>query len=164
MSTVSERRRACRYRCAGQCTVGYMDGQKMTCHDAKILDVSTGGMQIWCSAKRPVESVVMIKCSGFEPLYAQVMRCSMAARSGYNLGLKFVDGNLPLALFTKLAFPETPDCLKQLGLSMPCTVAEVKQAYRSRAKAVHPDYGGSDEAFRRLRAAYADALQILDGA
>lgn len=41
-----------------------------------------------------------------------------------------------------------------LGIKKGATLAEIKAAYRKRAKETHPDKGGSDEAFRKVQEAY----------
>jgi hypothetical protein len=46
-----------------------------------------------------------------------------------------------------------------LGLDPSASLAEVKAAYRERVKEVHPDHGGDEAEFRRLREAYAAAKQ-----
>lgn len=61
-----------------------------------------------------------------------------------------------LALFSD----EAPACLNLLNLSFPCSVAQVKAAYRQRVKQVHPDYGGKHEDFLALQAAYQEALRL----
>jgi len=48
---------------------------------------------------------------------------------------------------------------RSLGLSRGATDAEVKRAYRERVKEVHPDHGGDEEEFRRLREAYVTARE-----
>ena len=53
-----------------------------------------------------------------------------------------------------------PACFSLLGLSFPCTVAEVKAAYRDLAKRAHPDRGGSHGEFLELQAAYEQALHL----
>ena len=40
---------------------------------------------------------------------------------------------------------QAPAALTLLGLSLPCTMAQVKAAYRKRVKQFHPDHGGSHE-------------------
>lgn len=50
-----------------------------------------------------------------------------------------------------------------LGTSLPCTVDEARSAFRAQALKLHPDRGGSDRAFIRLRAAYDRALRELGG-
>jgi len=47
----------------------------------------------------------------------------------------------------------------ELGLRETATVAEVKSAYRARIKQVHPDHGGDEEEFKRVREAYTLAKQ-----
>jgi hypothetical protein len=51
-------------------------------------------------------------------------------------------------------------CLKMLNLSWPCTVADVKQAYRRLVKRAHPDGGGSHDQFLALQEAYEQALRM----
>ena len=46
-----------------------------------------------------------------------------------------------------------------LGLSTGATLSDVKAAYRNRVKDVHPDHGGSQEEFQRVREAYTTAKQ-----
>lgn len=47
----------------------------------------------------------------------------------------------------------------ELGLPVGAPAAEVQRAYRQQVKHVHPDQGGDEDAFRRLREAYATAKQ-----
>jgi hypothetical protein len=51
-----------------------------------------------------------------------------------------------------------------LGVPADASVAEVKAAYRSRVKEVHPDHGGDPRTFRELREAYAIARSRAEGA
>ncbi|WP_254767735.1 J domain-containing protein [Salinilacihabitans rarus] len=46
-----------------------------------------------------------------------------------------------------------------LGVPITATRAEVRSAYRERVKEVHPDRGGDEESFRRVREAYATASE-----
>lgn len=52
-----------------------------------------------------------------------------------------------------------PCGLRILGLSWPCTLADVRASYRSLAKAHHPDAGGDPAHFRRLNQAYERLCQ-----
>jgi hypothetical protein len=56
---------------------------------------------------------------------------------------------------------DLPACIGLLGLPWPCTTQEIKQAFRSRVKTVHPDNGGSSEAFQVLHRAYKEALRLV---
>ena len=47
----------------------------------------------------------------------------------------------------------------ELGLRRTATLPEVKSAYRERVKQVHPDHGGDEEEFKRVREAYTMAKQ-----
>ncbi|MWV65166.1 DnaJ domain-containing protein [Halorubrum sp. JWXQ-INN 858] len=55
------------------------------------------------------------------------------------------------------------DAFEELGLSTDAEAATVKRAYRERVKEVHPDQGGDERAFRRVREAYATASNHADG-
>ncbi|MEP7049484.1 MAG: J domain-containing protein [Pseudomonadota bacterium] len=52
-----------------------------------------------------------------------------------------------------------PSVWETLGLKPRATITEIKRAYRVRALDVHPDRGGSAEAFRKLHTAYESALK-----
>jgi hypothetical protein len=54
-----------------------------------------------------------------------------------------------------------PPCLRVLGLTLPCTGHDVKQAFRAKAKVTHPDIGGSNEAFQAIYMAYQEALALF---
>jgi hypothetical protein len=54
-----------------------------------------------------------------------------------------------------------PEFLKALGLSLPVSPADVKQAYLERAKVAHPDRtGGDPERFKRLQEAFDEAIRF----
>lgn len=48
--------------------------------------------------------------------------------------------------------------LERLGLSLPVTQADVKQAYFAKAREVHPDHGGSTEKFVEVQRAFEEAM------
>jgi len=56
---------------------------------------------------------------------------------------------------------ETPRCLKALGLRVPCTEDQVKQAYRRLAQELHPDRGGDTRRFRLLAQQFEQALHYV---
>jgi hypothetical protein len=62
------------------------------------------------------------------------------------------------------AFRETPSCVSALGLQMPCTVEQVKEAYRVRVKELHPDRGGDMRRFLKLQSHFEDALRVVSQA
>ena len=41
-----------------------------------------------------------------------------------------------------------------LGVSRDADQSEIKKAYRKKARELHPDYGGDEEAFKELSVAY----------
>ncbi len=56
---------------------------------------------------------------------------------------------------------ETPPCLRALGLSLPCDEQDVKEAYRRRAEALHPDRGGDIRRFILLQQQLEQSLYFL---
>ena len=52
-----------------------------------------------------------------------------------------------------------PDFLVALELSPPVTAEDVEEAYRAKAQEMHPDSGGSTEAFQELQTAYEQAKE-----
>ena len=48
-----------------------------------------------------------------------------------------------------------------VGPRLPMYCPEVKHAFRARAKVMHPDSGGSSEAFQTLYQVYKDALALV---
>lgn len=58
---------------------------------------------------------------------------------------------------------EIPKCFKDLGFEVvPQNVEEVKKQFRNAAKDCHPDHGGNEEDFVKLKNAYDDALRFFD--
>jgi hypothetical protein len=57
----------------------------------------------------------------------------------------------------------TPRSIAALGLSMPCSEADLKRAYRDRVKRLHPDHGGDQRRFLLLQAHFEEALSIITG-
>lgn len=55
-----------------------------------------------------------------------------------------------------------PDFIIKLGLMLPCTVEDVKQAYLAKVRSVHPDLGGSQSDFLELQAAFERATQYAN--
>jgi len=48
---------------------------------------------------------------------------------------------------------------RSLGVAPGATAEEIRRAYRERVKEVHPDHGGDEQEFRRLREAYVTAKE-----
>jgi hypothetical protein len=56
---------------------------------------------------------------------------------------------------------DTPRCVLALGLTMPCTQADILAAYRRKVKALHPDLGGDQREFMRLQAHFEQAMALV---
>ena len=57
---------------------------------------------------------------------------------------------------------ETPSFLKQLGLALPVTPDDVKQAFRGKAMAAHPDHGGDAQQFMQVQEAFDEAIEFAE--
>ena len=75
--------------------------------------------------------------------------------------LVVVSGVLPVVPYWALL--QRPNCLRALGLELPCTEEEVLAAYREQAKSLHPDRGGNLQEFLRLQKYYEQAMQLVQG-
>jgi hypothetical protein len=56
---------------------------------------------------------------------------------------------------------DTPRCVLALGLTMPCTQADILAAYRRKVKSLHPDLGGDQREFLRLQAYFEQAMALV---
>lgn len=56
---------------------------------------------------------------------------------------------------------DTPRCILALGLTMPCTSADILAAYRRKVKTMHPDVGGDRREFLRLQAHFEQAMTLV---
>ena len=54
---------------------------------------------------------------------------------------------------------DASESLAQLGLMLPVTVEDVREAYFQRAQRLHPDRGGDANSFKRLHTAYKHASE-----
>lgn len=57
---------------------------------------------------------------------------------------------------------DTPRCILALGLTMPCTSADVLAAYRRKVKTMHPDVGGNRREFLRLQSHFEQAMALIE--
>ncbi len=57
---------------------------------------------------------------------------------------------------------DTPRCVAALGLRMPCSEEELKEAYRAKVKLLHPDRGGDKRRFLWLQSQFEEALALLE--
>jgi hypothetical protein len=56
---------------------------------------------------------------------------------------------------------ETPPSIAALGLRLPCSEEDLKRAYRTRVKRLHPDHGGDQRRFLQLQAQFEEALTLV---
>jgi hypothetical protein len=56
---------------------------------------------------------------------------------------------------------DTPRCILALGLTMPCTSADILAAYRRKVKTMHPDVGGDRREFLRLQGYFEQAMAFV---
>ncbi|MBX0321571.1 J domain-containing protein [Halomicroarcula sp. F13] len=80
---------------------------------------------------------------------------------GVHLGarLPFETPEVSLGPAPERSADPTLQAFAELGLRQTATLAEVKSAYRDRVKEVHPDHGGDEDEFKRVREAYTMAKQ-----
>lgn len=153
------------------CTIAANDGVVR----ARLVGISPDGAEVLAEKSLPMGRPARLAIDG-RP--GQDLDCRILANlgdggDGYRLQLKLVSGSWPYQLFVALstvAHAPKPDpkttaipCLAELGLTMPCRVADVEKAFSLRVRKAHPDRGGNVADFVRLRAAYLEALALLGG-
>ena len=84
----------------------------------------------------------------------------------YRAYLRALRGALMIVRYHLKSIPnwarrETPGCIKSLGLRLPCTEEEIKEAYRRRAEQLHPDRGGDRRRFALLKSQYEEAVDFI---
>jgi len=57
---------------------------------------------------------------------------------------------------------QTPPCIAAFGLELPCTEAELLEAYRSKVKQMHPDLGGDPAEFLALQQHFEHACSLIE--
>jgi hypothetical protein len=100
----------------------------------------------------------------FDPrAYYRIRRSGTAAvlaeheMPGSVLGARLPFETPDLAPGTDEAVDPERAAFAELGVSAGATVEEVRRAYRRRVKEVHPDQGGDEDEFKRVREAYTVA-------
>jgi hypothetical protein len=81
--------------------------------------------------------------------YLRSLRRALVVISGYRLELP------------EWARKDTPRCILALGLTLPCTSAEILAAYRRKVKTMHPDLGGDEREFLRLQTHFEQAMNFI---
>jgi hypothetical protein len=81
--------------------------------------------------------------------YLRSLRRALMVISGYRLEMP------------EWARKDTPRCILALGLTLPCTSADILAAYRTKVKAMHPDVGGDRREFMRLQAHFEQAMSFI---
>lgn len=56
--------------------------------------------------------------------------------------------------------PRRPEFIKELGLQLPVTEKDVKQAFYARVKKVHPDHQGDASQFMQVQQAFDEAIEF----
>lgn len=56
--------------------------------------------------------------------------------------------------------PKRNEAITKLGLSLPVSEQDVKQAYLAKARSAHPDHGGSTSEFVEIQRAFEEAIEI----
>jgi hypothetical protein len=97
-----------------------------------------------------------------EPDWATADSGSSEGRAGRFGGDRFGAGG-PTARGSPGRADPVGDAFDELGLDRNADLDAVKGAYRERVKETHPDQGGDEESFRRVREAYATARNHADG-
>ncbi len=122
-------------------------------------DASSGGARTRAEALREAEAAAGRSLVEIEGLWARAWARVLMGQPAFPPGA--VDPGPAGAGDIKRARREAPpgSIWEALGVDAHATVEQIRAGFRQRALVTHPDHGGDPEAFRRLRAAYDDALE-----
>ena len=122
-------------------------------------DASSGGARTRAEALREAEAAAGRSLVEVEGLWARAWARVLMGQPAFPPGA--VDPGPAGAADTRRARREAPagSIWEALGVDAHATVEQIRAGFRQRALVTHPDHGGDPEAFRRLRAAYDEALE-----
>jgi hypothetical protein len=119
-------------------------------------DGSGGGFATWHEARADAERASGRSLADIDSGWAHAFLRTLRGQPALNDGQKRrLAGERP----PPRPMPRPRSIWDVLGVSTRATELEIRRAYRLRALETHPDRGGTDEAFRELRAAYEEALR-----
>jgi hypothetical protein len=101
--------------------------------------------------------VVAVPLAGYVFLALDVRAYLRSLQRGVAVIVRY----LPFTEVPDWARTHTPRAVAALGLRMPCSEADLLQAYRRRVKRLHPDHGGEERRFLRLQADFEEALLLV---
>ena len=93
---------------------------------------------------------------------ATVVRTSFNDDFTRRYGLACLHSELPIAdlCMSDGSFAEDEDHTAPLEWRWPAARCDIRRVYRSLARKMHPDVGGTDACFRSLHQAYLDAMAV----
>lgn len=167
-----DRRTAFRYNVDTPCKLRFFVGNQVRIILARLIDLSQTGVQVLTREALAIDHLVLFELTvgtQVDTLYTQVQWSRPGVDGVWAIGLRILDGSVSYRSFTELAhgnpdLARTPRCLQVLGLEVPCTVDDVRHAYRRLAMEAHPDRGGSPERFALIHDAYVEAMALVSGA
>ena len=122
-------------------------------------DASSGGARTRAEALREAEGAAGRSLVEVEGLWARAWARVLMGQPAFPPGA--ADPGPAGATNTQRTRREAPpgSIWETLGVDAHATVEQIRIGFRQRALVTHPDHGGDPEAFRRLRAAYDEALE-----
>lgn len=120
-------------------------------------DASEGGARTREEARQAAEQAAGCSLLEIESGWARAWANVLVGKDPWPSSSRHLGGDD--AIRPRQASNHKASVWQRLGLEPHASIAEIKQAYRLRALEVHPDRGGTDEAFRALHSAYEAALK-----
>lgn len=107
---------------------------------------------------------VCLSCDTYDKVYDNLKAIARTLEALRQISRDGVSDFLKKAFqgFTAIEAPKGRNCWQILGVPTQAAQADIINAYREKAKKLHPDAeGGSHEAFTELQAAYKEALSRI---
>ncbi len=120
-------------------------------------DATGGGASDWFAARADAERATGRALAEIDSEWAHAFLRTLRGQPAFNDGQRRrANGERPAP---RAKAPQPTSIWDTLGVTSSATEIEIRRAYRLRALETHPDRGGTDEAFRAVRAAYEEATQ-----
>jgi len=125
-----------------------------------------GTSQPWPNSLDALLTIAFLAAVVFVPAtgYVFMARDFRSYLRSLRRGLVVIGRYLPFPDVPNWARQHTPRAVAALGLRMPCSDEDLKQAYRTRVKQLHPDHGGDGRRFLMLQADFEEALVLVRAA
>jgi hypothetical protein len=140
--------------------VAYRDGLELRLAPGKIIDISWSGALVATSAPLSVGRLAYLApLADGSAILVRVARCELGRDYRRRFGVMCLDDAIPVDSLESSA--SDSHWAAALDVGWPCSLTDLRSAYRRLARVHHPDRGGDPAAFVRLKRGLEGALRAF---